>query len=91
MKTMMLLSLILAGCATQPRTYWDKPDVSQEQKQKEFLECKYEATKAVGSSPSGSITTDTESTIANDIAAGARLNEIMNLCLQTKGFVQVRK
>jgi hypothetical protein len=86
MRAVWIVFLLAAGCATTSNAYWDKPGASMEQKQKEYTECRYEAAKATGGSPSGSITEDTATTIANDLAYGQRYGEIFSLCMQTKGF-----
>jgi hypothetical protein len=74
----------LAGCAGP--TIYAKPGVTPEQERKDFAECNFEAVKATGSAPGGSITYDTSTTIANDLATGMRRGEIMQACLVAKGY-----
>jgi hypothetical protein len=77
--------VVLAGCAGP--TIYDKHGVSAEIQQKEFAECNFEALKATGSAPGGSIVGyGASNTIANDIQTGIRRNEIMHACLISKGF-----
>lgn len=80
---------LLVGCAGP--TIYEQPGVSQEIQQREFAQCNYEALKATGSAPSGTITNPyaASNTIANDISIGIRQREIMHACLISKGF-QVR-
>lgn len=86
MKTAMFFGLLmLAGCAAAP-TIYDKPGTNADQQRKDFAECKFEAAKATGSSPSGSFAEDPSTTMANDFAAGMRQGEIMKLCLEAKGY-----
>lgn len=65
-----------------------RTNTSAEKERKDFAMCKYEALKATGSSTSGSFSTDTSSTIANDIATGVRQGEIMRACLEANGYSQ---
>lgn len=82
----LVLSLSVTACAS-PAVY-GKPNNTLEQERKDFAMCKYEALKATGSSTSGSFSTDTSATIANDIATGARQGEIMRACLEANGYRQ---
>lgn len=85
MKIIILaLYLTLTSCA-EPTVY-QKQNITTDQQQQDYAQCKFEAAKATGSSPSGSITDYTSGTIANDIATGIRQGEIFKLCLEAKGY-----
>lgn len=82
--TAMMTIVLLAGCAGP--TIYGKTGTSAEDERKDFADCRYEAAKATGSAPSGSITENTSTTIANDINTGMRQGEIMRMCLESKGY-----
>lgn len=87
MKRIAIVALIsLAGCAGP--TIYGKSGVSAEEERKDFAECNYEALKATGGAPSGSITSDTSGTLANDLNTGMRRGEIQRSCLELKGYRQ---
>lgn len=76
---------MLTGCVGP--TIYAKQGGTPEQERKDFADCNFEAVKATGSGPGGSITGyDAANTIANDIATGMRRNEIMQACLVAKGY-----
>jgi hypothetical protein len=76
---------LLAGCAGP--TIYAKPGVTPEQERQDFAQCKFESMKATGSAPGGTITDyNMSNTIANDIQTGMRQGEIMQACLQAKGY-----
>ena len=82
----ILAIVLLAGCAGP--TIYGKTGTSAEDERKDFADCRYEAAKATGSAPSGSITENTATTIANDLNTGIRQGEIMRMCLESKGYRQ---
>lgn len=86
MKKIISIALIVAltGCA-QP-TIYGKPDNSGEQERKDFADCRYEAVKATASAESGSFMYGANDAIAKDIATSFRQEEIMKMCLESKGY-----
>lgn len=85
MKKLIFISLLTLSACAEPGVY-QKQNINSEQEQQDYAQCKYEAVKATGSSASGSVTEDTSTTIANDIATGVRQGEIFKLCLESKGY-----
>lgn len=83
--TVSIIAVVLSGCAGP--TIWTKSGNTPDQERKDFAECNFEALKATGSAPSGSITgLGASNAIANDISTGVRRNEIMQACLMAKGY-----
>jgi len=79
------IAALMAGCAAP--TVYSRPGASDAVRQKEFAECEFEAIKATGSGPGGTINDyNMTNTIANDIATGIRRSEIMRACLFAKGY-----
>jgi hypothetical protein len=83
--SLLVVAALLSGCAGP--TIYAKHGNTPAQDKKDFAECQFEALKATGSAPGGTITDyNMSNTIANDIATGMRRNEIMNACLLAKGY-----
>ena len=70
-------AVLMAGCAQQ---IWVNPSVSNEQANREFNECKYDAVKHT---PGYDFVGDP---VAAAFAAGMRENEIMSACMASKGY-----
>lgn len=87
---LLAASLLLSACAG-PAIY-GKPGVTPDRERQDFAECNFEALKATGSAPGGTITDyNMSNTIANDIATGMRRGEIMRACLLAKGYTPQAK
>jgi hypothetical protein len=87
MKLLVLavITILVSGCAG-PTVYF-KPGNNAHREKQDFAECEFEAAKATGSAPSGSITGyNLSNTIANDISTGVRRGEIKHACLVARGY-----
>ena len=87
MKLFLLVSIValVSGCAGP--TIYAKLGNTPAQEKKDFAECNFEALKATGSAPGGTITDyNMSNTIANDLATGMRRGEIMQACLVARGY-----
>lgn len=81
MNKIVIVALIvtLAGCA---KPMWVNPNVSQQQAQKEYSECQYDAVKH-GRSYNGM-----DDPIAAAFAIESRKSDLMTACMQMKGYHQ---
>jgi hypothetical protein len=80
-----LTSILISACAG-PMIYF-KPGNNAHREKQDFAECEFEAVKATGSAPSGSLSGyNLSNTIANDISTGVRRSEIKHACLVARGY-----
>lgn len=82
--SLTFIAILISACAG-PMVYF-KPGNNAHREKQDFAECEFEAVKATGSAPSGSITSDMSTTIANDISTGVRRGEIQHACLVARGY-----
>ncbi|WON74158.1 hypothetical protein [Nitrosospira sp. Is2] len=82
--SLAIVAILISACAG-PMVYF-KSGNNAHREQQDFAECEFEAVKATGSAPSGSITSDMSGTIANDISTGVRRGEIKHACLVARGY-----
>lgn len=90
MRKALVLALLLTGCATQPRYEWRHPHGDKAQFDKDYAQCSYEAAAATGSySPNNrGYRTELGSMVADNIDKNQRHNEIGNLCMKARGYIQ---
>lgn len=72
----LISSLLLTACS---QAQWVKPGATEQEFEKNYAECNYEATKAVPDYGSGSL-----------IAIALQRAEIIKQCLRLKGYSQQR-
>jgi hypothetical protein len=79
----LIIMAALGGCATNGyhKLTYNKVDVTYEQELQDLAQCKYEATSRT-QTPSP----DMQSIIGQGLDMGFRRNELMQLCMQAKGY-----
>jgi hypothetical protein len=83
--SLAFIAILISGCAG-PTVYF-KPGNNAHREKQDFAECEFEALKATGGAPSGTITGyNMSNTIANDISTGVRQSEIKRACLVARGY-----
>ncbi len=84
------VTIFLIACG--PSFVWVKEGATKEGFEKDVLQCKYEASVATSSYSTGRIAGSTYGAIsqgiAEGIAVGTRKNELIQLCLQAKGYTK---
>lgn len=82
-----LVSLLLAACA--PKAHWVKYGATQTSFDKDFAQCKYEATLATATIGTGRTygTSDAISQgVSAGITAGFKQVDLIKLCMQKEGY-----
>jgi len=77
----LILAASLAGCATGSGPHWYNASVTNEQAQKDFAECKYEALKAVQQTDP-----NMRSIFGQELDLANRRNEVIAACMQVRGY-----
>lgn len=81
--------LIVAACAGCAQTRWvhSDPAIGPADAEKAALACRYEAELATPTYSSGR---GIGTAAADGVAQGARLAQLQRMCMETKGYIQVR-